>query len=333
MLAARPAAYVRTFLLALRHRVPGLRALLWALFHFGEAIELSAELRERGIGHLHNHFANSAANVGFLASRFLGIPWSLTLHGISEFDYPAGVLLADKVRAATHVACVSHFGRAQAMRIVEPEHWEKMFLARCGIEVHALPSVAPEPSDGRRLRVLCVGRLSPEKGHIGLIQAFARCVASGVDAELRIAGDGPDAARIAEAVQEAGLGERCRLLGRLAEPEALVEMGRADLFVSASFMEGLPVVLMEALGMNVAVVAPCVAGIPELVEHRVSGWLFSPGDWDALARTLEEALGDAALRERFARVGRSRVLAEFDVERAVEPIAARFGAIAESVRG
>jgi hypothetical protein len=142
-LLKRPAAYVSTLRRALGHRVPGVRALLWAAFHFAESIELAQEIERRGVDHLHNHFANSGANVGLLAAHFLRLNWSLTLHGTSEFDYPAGMLLADKIEAARFVACVTHFGRAQAMRIVDPKHWHKFVIVRAGIERPPLP-----PRDG-----------------------------------------------------------------------------------------------------------------------------------------------------------------------------------------
>src|SRR6195952_1763973 len=129
-----PLAYARTFGLALKHRVPGVKALGLALAHFIEAIVLVEELKKQGVTHVHNHFANPAATVGYLATRHLGLPWSLTLHGISETDYPAGNLLGAKLEAADFAACVSHFGRAQALRMIAPEHWDKLFIVRCALD-------------------------------------------------------------------------------------------------------------------------------------------------------------------------------------------------------
>lgn len=321
-LCTHPLRYFGAWWLAMRHRVPGARALLWAMFHFVEAIVLARALRKRGLTHLHNHFANSAANVGLCASHYLGMPWSLTLHGISETDYPAGVLLGEKIRAAKFVACVSHFGRAQAMRTVGPEHWPKLFVSRCGVETSRLP--ARDLASRPRARVLCVGRLSPEKGHVGLLDAFVAVRARGIDAELRLAGDGPDAARIARFIEAHGLRAHVTMLGRLTEEAVWAEIAKSDVLVSGSLMEGLPVVLMEALAMGVAVVAPCVAGIPELVEHGVTGWLFSPGDFQALAVCLEEALSDPKARDRHGREGQTRVAREFDIDRAIEPLLARW---------
>jgi glycosyltransferase involved in cell wall biosynthesis len=110
------------------------------------------------------------------------------------------------------------------------------------------------------------------------------------------------------------------------EEQVLEAITRATAVVLASFMEGLPVTLMEALALGVPVVAPCVAGIPELVEHGVSGLTFPPGDWDRLAVVLRQLLLDPALQQRLAQEGRRRVEAEFFVERSLEPLLSAFGA-------
>jgi glycosyltransferase involved in cell wall biosynthesis len=323
-LASRPLTYLSTLGLSLRHRLPGIKAILYSLFYFAEAVIVARELQRRRVTHLHNHFANPAANVGLLASRFLGIPWSLTLHGISEFDYPSGPLLPDKLRAASFVACVSHFGRSQAMRVVEPELWSKMIIVRCGIETALLPQRDSTRRDP--LRVLCVGRLSPEKGHAGLLEAFAQLLARGISAELRLLGDGPERARVEQKIAALGLQSRVVVRGQQPDTEVMAELATADVLVMSSLMEGLPVVLMEALGAGVPVIAPRVAGIPELAADGETALLFHPGDFTGLADQLVAMLGDPALRERLGTRGRERVLAEFDADGACAPLAKLFGA-------
>lgn len=335
-LLRKPARYGSTLKRALGHRAPGVKGLLWSTFHFAESVDLARELERRGTSHLHNHFANSGANVGYLAAHYLGLDWSLTLHGTSEFDYPAGLLLADKLRAANFVACVTHFGRAQAMRLVEPEHWEKFRVVRAGID----PPSSCESADGERgepqtnggheaglldsatpaMRLVCVARLSPEKGHGGLLKAFAMLRAEGMDVELELLGGGPEQARIERLIQDLGLDAAVKLRGQVPEQQVVNAMRSATAVVLSSFMEGLPVVIMEALAVGVPVVAPCVAGIPELVEHGVSGLTFAPGDWDGLAAALRQMLGDAALRARLAAEGRRRVESEFFIEHSIAPL-------------
>jgi colanic acid/amylovoran biosynthesis glycosyltransferase len=83
--------------------------------------------------------------------------------------------------------------------------------------------------------------------------------------------------------------------------------------VMASFAEGVPVVLMEAMASGVPVVATAIAGIPELVEHGVNGFLAAPGDVHSLANRIGELLADPALRHRFGKAGRAKVEAEFNI--------------------
>jgi glycosyltransferase involved in cell wall biosynthesis len=309
--------------LALRHRAPGAKSFLWAVFHFVESIYLADQLQRRKITHLHNHFANSGATVGLLASNFLKLSWSLTLHGISETDYPAGLLLGDKVRHASFVACVSWFGQAQAMRISEARNWSKFFVSRCGLElaqVRRLRMMAPRRVDGAS--IICVGRLSPEKGHFGLVTAFEKLRARGVDAELMLIGDGPERAQIEKRVRGSSVAQGVTFLGRLSEATTLAKIAEADLLVLPSFMEGLPIVLMEAMALGIPVVAPRVAGVPELVQDGVEGLLFTPSDWSDLADKMETLLLDARLRSGLAAAASTKIAREFDIKVAIKPIAA-----------
>jgi glycosyltransferase involved in cell wall biosynthesis len=281
---------------------------------------LANELDRQGMQHLHNHFANSAATVGFLATRYLAMPWSLTLHGISETDYPAGLTLAQKIRGADFVACASWFGRAQAMRMTPSEHWNKMLIVRCGLLLEDLPVRA---SQAAGTRLLCVGRLSPEKGIVGLLTAIHMLRRRDVPVLLDVVGDGPDRSNIERAIASLQLQDCVRLRGQLTETETLQAIAQADLFVLPSFMEGLPVVLMEAMAIGVPVIAPRVAGIPELVEDGSGGLLFHPSNWADLADQIERMLAQPELQASFTARARLKIEEEFEISRAVKPLASR----------
>ena len=306
----RPVRYVRTLVLALRHRAPGAKAALLSIAHFGEAVLLAAELRRRGIQHLHNHFANSGATVGLLASQHAGLRWSFTIHGISEFDYPAGMLLADKIERADFVVCVSYFGRAQAFRLVDSREWPKLSVVRCGLELDELPP--SERGGGEGLRLIFVGRLAAEKGIAGLLEALT-LVSLEHRPSLVIVGDGPLKAELDAKVRQLGLGDLVTFLGRLSEADTLAEIARSDVLVLPSFMEGLPIVLMEAMALGKPVVATRVAGIPELVVDGETGLLFTPSHWIELAAKLSALATDDALRRRLGAAGPARIAREFDV--------------------
>jgi glycosyltransferase involved in cell wall biosynthesis len=318
-LTSKPGRYLSVLTLALRHRPPGLKGLALSLAHFLESMVLAQEAANQRIDRLHNHFANSAANVGLLTTRYLDIPWSLTLHAHSETDYPAGLLLGSKIEASTFAACISYFGRAQAMRTVAPSHWPKLVISRCGIRLADLPPRQPRPPQGRR-RVVCVARLSPEKAHSGLLMAFAELVGRGVDAELVLVGEGTERASIERMIGELNLKDRVTLRGHLGEQDTLAEIASADVFALASFMEGLPVVLIEAMALGVPAVASRLVGIPELIDDGREGLLFRPTDWSDLADKMHLLLTDAALCERLAAAAKAKIGNEFTIEKAVQPM-------------
>src|SRR5690606_26697366 len=171
-----------------------------------------------------------------------------------------------------------------------------------------------------RLRFCSVGRLSPEKGHVGLFEAFRAVLAAGIDADLHLVGDGPMRCELETWRSALGLDERIHFLGQLTEEEVAKTIADADVFVLSSFMEGLPVVIMEAFAAGVPVVAPGVAGIPELVVHRETGLLFPPSDWEALADAMVTMASDPGLRARLAERGRRRVAEQHEITRAVRPL-------------
>ncbi len=323
-LFTRPARYFRTLGLALSHRPPGVRGGLLAFAHFAESVLLARELKRRQIQHLHNHFANSAATVGLLATRMLGIGWSFTMHGISETDYPAGLMLGRKIEAADLVACVSWFGRAQGMRLVAPEHWEKMHVVRCGIPFERLPK------GGSSKGLICVGRLSAEKGQAGLLRALANLSTEHPDLHLRLVGDGPERQYLEKLASDLGLGNSVTFAGRLSETETLEEIAASDILVLSSFMEGLPIVLMEGMALGVPVVASRVAGVPELIEDGVGGLLFAPSNWAELRACIERLLTDDALCRSLAEHAKKKVVAEFDVRKSAAQLSALFKQVAKT---
>jgi colanic acid/amylovoran biosynthesis glycosyltransferase len=323
-LLSGPVRYFSTLRLSLRHRVPGLKALLWALFYFAEAILLARQLRRDGVTRLHNHFANAGATVGMLAAHHLRMPWSLTLHGISEFDYPAGLLLPQKLETAEFAACVSYFGMAQAMRVTRPAIWPRYHIVRCGIDPADLPSPPTNRTPGEVLELVCVGRLSAEKGHAGLLGAVAKLVRDGVAIRLTLVGDGPEGDTLKALVAELGLSEHVNFAGRLGEAATLETIARSDALVLTSFMEGLPIVLMEAMALGVPVISSRVAGIPELVAEGESGLLFEPANWEQLASAIRRLCDDLPLRTSLATEARTRVVAEFTYPNAATPLIGLF---------
>jgi glycosyltransferase involved in cell wall biosynthesis len=175
-------------------------------------------------------------------------------------------------------------------------------------------------------RLFFAGRLAKAKGLNVLLDAFAEISKSRPDAVLTLAGDGSERAALEKQAAELGLTARVRFVGYQSQSQLREEMKTCDVFVMTSLAEGLPVVLMEAMAAGVPVVAPRVAGIPELVEDGVSGLLTPAEDSHATAAAVLRLLGDELLRKSLAQAGRAKVERDFDVRRE----AAWFAEILES---
>lgn len=331
--ATRPRRYVATLRLALGMSAGGVRANVWQLFYFAESILVWSECRRRDVRHVHAHFANVASAVALLATEFGkpdGCAWSFTMHGPTEFDDVRRYALADKVRHASFVACISDFCRSQLLKLVDPQHWDKLEIVRCGLdarEVRALPlraEVSGTPRDGAPLRVLCVGRLVPEKGALVLLEAMAELKRRGVEVVAVLVGDGPDRGELEHAARRLGVSRQLTFTGPLTGSRVAVLYREVDVFCLPSFSEGLPVVLMEAMANELPVVTTRIAGVTELVDDGVSGLLAPPGRADAIADAIERLAADPQLRARLGSAGRERVLRDYDVRRSAERLESLF---------
>jgi glycosyltransferase involved in cell wall biosynthesis len=166
--------------------------------------------------------------------------------------------------------------------------------------------------------LLFVGRLAGVKGLPVLMEAVAQLKARQPDVTLTVAGDGPDRERLSSLAANLGITQSVHFLGYQSQQQVRDLLARTDVFVMASFAEGVPVVLMEAMAAGVPVVATQIAGIPELVEHGVCGFLVPPADAGALAERVGQLLADAGLRNAYGSRGREKVAQEFDIEREAE---------------
>jgi colanic acid/amylovoran biosynthesis glycosyltransferase len=329
----RPGRYLATLRLAMMMSAGGVRANLWQLFYFAESILVWSECRRRDVRHIHVHFANVASAVALLAAEFGrpdGFRWSFTMHGYTEFDEVRRYALAEKVRRAAFVACISDFCRSQLLKLVEPEYWDRLSVVRCGLdrdEVGSLPLRSEAPAavrQGSALRVLFVGRLVPEKGTLVLLRALKMLRDRGVAAETVLVGDGPYRSELERAARRLDLAGQVTFTGALTGAKVAPLYQEADVFCLPSFAEGLPVVLMEAMANQLPVVTTRIAGIAELVDDDVNGTLLPPGRDDVIADALERLAGDPELRASWGRAGRERVLRDFDVGRSAAELETLF---------
>jgi len=307
----RPLAAGLTILRAIKMGWHSDSGILRHLAYVAEAAVLACWCREDGVQHLHVHFATNPAAVATLTWSLSGISYSFTAHGSHEFERATLMSLDVKLKNASFAVCVSFFGRGQLMRWSPPDQWDKIAVVRCGIDRVYLESAAPPPTTSPRL--VCVGRLSEEKAHLVLVAAAHRLHVAGIDFKIVLAGDGPMRSVVEEETQRAGLQGKVTITGWITGEQVRAELTAARALVVPSFMENLPVVIMEAMALGRPVIASQVAGIPELVQPRTTGWLVPTGDDVALSEALREAL-EASVEQlsEMGMVGRSQVLERHD---------------------
>jgi glycosyltransferase involved in cell wall biosynthesis len=296
---------------------------LYAFFYFVEALILGDWMRSRGLRHLHIHFSGPVATVGMLASAAWKFSYSLTVHGPDEFYDVEKFYLRQKVECAKFVLCISNFCRSQLMRIAAPEDWDKMHVVKLGIDPEIFSPLRKQiEPEQRLLEILCVGRLVPSKGQLILLQACAKLRASGHSFHVRLVGAGPDLEHLQAYAEQRGL--PVVFEGAKSHDEIRLLLGCADIFALASFAEGVPIALMEAMAMKVPCVSTCIAGIPELIRDGLDGLLVSASSVEALASALERLIEDPSLRRSLGEAGCRRALELYNLPQNVALLARLF---------
>ncbi len=310
LLISSPKRYFQALKLAWSTRIHGLRGNFYQLFYFLEAGILAQEIKQRRIGHLHNHFGDSSCSVAMLAAELGGFSYSFTLHGPYIFFQPYHWRLDEKINRALFVSCISNYCRSQGMIFAPIEKWNKMHIVHCGIDPTLFKVVSHQ---GKGKHILFVSRLTVVKGLPILLQSLLSLKQQHPDVILTVVGDGSDRTYLEQMTADLGLSDNVKFVGYKSQAEVREYFEQTDVFVSSSFAEGVPVVLMEAMAAGVPVVAPQIAGVSELVENNVSGYIVPAGDTDSFTQSIEKLLNDCELRNKFGTAGRNKVETEFNL--------------------
>jgi colanic acid/amylovoran biosynthesis glycosyltransferase len=314
--ARAPMAFLKTMRYALRERAGDPKSVVVRMFYCVAAMRVWRLARKNNAQHLHAHFLDVASDLVLLACYYerertgKGWTWSTTVHGPWDFVQGREIRIHRKIEQSTFINCISAFGRSQLLMMTPFEQWAKVKVVHCGVDFAALAAIKAEPVPGR---VVCTGRLVPEKGQTLLVHSIRALVDRGLDAELVLIGDGPGRERLEKLVADLGLSDRITFTGSLPPAEVFAHVKTATVFCLPSFAEGIPVALMEAMAIGVPVISTQVFGIPELVIHNKTGLILIPGDQAPLDDALEQLLTDAELRAQVGRGARQHVEGEFNL--------------------
>ncbi len=318
-LLGRPGPYLRTFFYAIALAGWDIRQLLRHLLFFADAVAVGAWFRGTGARHLHTHFASTAA---LLAARLFGFPFSITVHGSDEFRNAESFLMREKTKRARLIVAISNYGRSQVMLNSAYQDWHKVRVVRLGVDPAEYSRA--ETQAGALCEVITVGRLSPPKALPMLLTACAELLREGFALRLRLVGDGPERPLLESVTRDLGIEQHVVFEGALSHDRVLEIYRRADIFALSSFAEGVPVVLMEAMALEIPCVATRITGVPELIRDEEEGLLVPPADTQELKTAIARLLQDPELRRRLGRAAREKVARDYNIHANIAQLAQLF---------
>lgn len=292
-----------------------------------QAVELAALIREKGIEHLHAHFATSAASVAQIAAAITGITWSVTMHAKDIFhESVVREDLQSKIDAADAVVTVSDFN-LQFLTSQFGNH-SKIHRVYNGLDLSVFDY---HKSSVSTRKIISVGRLVEKKGLRYLVDACAILSDRGIEYDCDIVGTGELEQPLREQILQLAVDDRVRLIG--PQPQNVVrEMIRtADAFVAPCVVgedgnrDGLPTVITESLALGTPCISTDVTGIPEIIRPGETGVIVAQQSPEELANEIQKIFDDEALRKSYSISGRRLVEAEFDIHQNAATIRKLFG--------
>ena len=318
-LIEHPASYIKTLGLLFKDICSvGLfsRTALGLIYRFVFSANLAKKLLNSQCEHLHVHFAHIPTDIAMYASSLSGIPYSVTAH--ANDIYERGWLLVEKVDRSSFFATISEFNKNYLAGV--GVNLSKVEVVRCGVEPTQFSRKESVVSD-QVTRIGVIGRLVEKKGIDTLINAVAVLKDQGIKFELLIAGSGPLNASLRESSEKNNLtsNEIC-FLGAIPHADVAEFVKSLDMFVlpcrkdKQGDMDGIPVVLMEAMLSGVPVISTKISGIPELILNEETGLLVMPDDEQALAKAISSLIDDSALKNRMIINASAKVKEEFSLK-------------------
>jgi glycosyltransferase involved in cell wall biosynthesis len=259
-----------------------------------------------------------------LMARMAGRPYIVHLHGgefVQFYQNESGWLVRRYVRhVLSHAALVIALSSQVQRTLLEIAPDAKVEILENAVKVPDIDRI--ESPATRPPTVVFLGALSHSKGVFDLLEAFARVAGDFAEARLVFGGRGAVEV-LRQRAQQLGIASRVSFPGWISAAAKDELLASAAVLVLASYAEGLPMAVLEAMSWGTPVIASRVGAIPQVIEDDVNGLLVNPGDIESLTAALGRVMGDPALRDRLARSARSTVESDY----AADAMLARLGRI------
>ena len=292
------------------------KAALKLVYQFLHGAWLARDMRNKSIEHLHIHFAHVPTQIGMYAAALAGIPFTFMAHANDIFERP--LLIKEKIKRSHKTVSISNYNVKVMAKY--GGNTDKIEIVRCGVDSESIFEKREIDTFSRPVVIGTLGRLVEKKGIDTLIDAASILADSSLDFRIEIAGDGPLLNDLKAQVNAANLDGAISFLGSMPHTDALKWIKTLDAFVLAGKMDqngdmdGIPVVLMEAMNFGIPVISTKLSGIPELVIHKQTGILCPPENAESLAKAIQDLFSMPEQTAWLAEVAKERIVQEFDLE-------------------
>lgn len=289
------------------------------LYRFFIAAGLVNFLRKNNIGHIHSNFAHIPTDITMYAAALHGVTYSFNSHANDLFE--RGWLLKEKIARAKFAVTISEFNKQFLVEKGAEE--EKIKVIHCGVNVDNFSDrgekkISTPPVLGT------LGRMVEKKGFDVLISACDELKRKGVEYKLQIAGGGPLKESFENLTDSLDLSNNIDFIDSISHENVPEWIKSLDVFVlpckqdKNGDMDGIPVVLMEAMLSGVPVITTRISGIPELVVDETTGLLCESNDAINLAKKIQFLLSNEEYRKEFCGNAIVKVRNEFDLKKNVK---------------
>ena len=285
------------------------------VFRFFIAAGFVRYLKENNIEHIHANFAHIPTDIAMYAAALHGISFSFISHANDLFE--RGWLLKEKVARAKFAVTISEYNKHFLRELGADK--KKINVIHCGVDTSSF-KVGPEKELGSPPLLGALGRMVEKKGFDVLVSACDILKKEGMVFKLQLAGGGPLKAELEDMASSMGVLDTIDFIDSISHEKVPEWIKSLDIFVlpcqkdKHGDMDGIPVVLMEAMLSGVPVITTRISGIPELVVDNVTGLLCEPKDADCMATKIKALITNNKLMSELRKNAIPKVKAEFELK-------------------
>lgn len=298
------------------------------LYRFIIAAGLVNYLRKNNIEHIHSNFAHIPTDIAMYAAALHGVTFSFISHANDLFE--RGWLLKEKVARAKFAVTISEYNKQ--FLIDNGADKEKINVIHCGVDTESFSKREDKKLSNPPV-LGALGRMVEKKGFDVLISACSILRKEGVEIKLQIAGGGPLKSNLKDLASRLNLMDTIDFIDSISHENVPAWLKSLDIFVlpckkdEHGDMDGIPVVLMEAMLSGVPVISTHISGIPELIVDNITGLLCKPNDSENFAKMIKLLILDNGLRQDIYENAELKVKLEFELNKNVEKLSKLFEGI------